>query len=107
MAIKKKEKKKSLRISFLNLFTDLQWTSFIEIAVHLHNNGNILSANHGQVKGQELHVKHQNKEKHCDLSEFNHGTDTGARQTGLTIKESAELLEFSHTMVSRAYTEWH
>ena len=30
----------------------------------------------------------------------------GGRQGGLSISETADLLEFSHTTVSRVYSEW-
>lgn len=38
-----------------------------------------------------------------DLSDFEHGTAVGARRAGLSISESADLLGFSHTTISRVY----
>ena len=41
-----------------------------------------------------------------DLSYFECGTVLGARQAGLSISETADLLGFSHTIISRVYREW-
>ena len=55
-------------------------------------------------RGQEvplffgLNVRMGNK---CDLSDFDHGMIVGAKQNGLSISETADLLGFSHTTVSR------
>ena len=38
--------------------------------------------------------------KKCDRSDFDHGMIVGARQGGLSISETADLLGFSHTIVS-------
>ena len=35
----------------------------------------------------------------CDLSDFDHGMIVGARQAGLRISETADLLGFSHTTI--------
>ena len=35
--------------------------------------------------------------KKCDPSDFDHGMMAGARQGGLSISETADLLGFSHT----------
>ena len=42
--------------------------------------------------------------KKCDLSD--RGMFVGARQGGLNISETADLLGFSRTTVSRFCTEW-
>ena len=42
----------------------------------------------------------------CDLSDFDRGTIVGARQSGLSISETADLLGFSHTAVSSVCREW-
>ena len=44
--------------------------------------------------------------KKCDLSDFDRGMIVGARQGGLSISETADLLEFSHTTVSSVCREW-
>ena len=38
--------------------------------------------------------------KKCDLSDFDCGMIVGARQSGLSISVTADLLGFSHTTVS-------
>ena len=40
--------------------------------------------------------------KKCDLSDFDRGMIVGARQGGLSISETADLLGFSCTTVSRS-----
>ena len=45
-------------------------------------------------------------EKKCDLSDFDHGMIVGARQGGLSITETADLLGFSHRTVARVCREW-
>ena len=44
--------------------------------------------------------------KKCDLSDFDCGMIVGARQGGLSISETADLLVFSPTTVSRVCREW-
>ncbi len=44
--------------------------------------------------------------KKGDLSDFESGMFDGARQAGLSISKTADLLEFSHTTISRVYREW-
>ena len=44
--------------------------------------------------------------KKCDLSDFDRGMIVAARQGGLSISETADLLGFSHTTVSRVCREW-
>ena len=44
--------------------------------------------------------------KKCDLSDFDRDMIVGARQGGLSISETADLLGFSHTTVSRVCREW-
>ena len=44
--------------------------------------------------------------KTSDLSDFEHGMIVGAKCTGSSISETAALLGFSHTAVSRVYREW-
>ncbi len=41
-----------------------------------------------------------------DLSDFERGKVVGARRAGLSISKTADLLEFSHTTISRVYREW-
>jgi len=40
-----------------------------------------------------------------DLSDFERGVVVGARRTGLSISETADLLGFSLTTISRVYRE--
>ncbi len=44
--------------------------------------------------------------KKGDLSDFERGMVVGARQAGLSISKTADLLEFSHTTISSVYREW-
>ncbi len=41
-----------------------------------------------------------------DLSDFEHGMVVGARQAGLSISKTADLLRFVNTTISRVYREW-
>lgn len=42
----------------------------------------------------------------CDPKEFEHEVIVGARWGGLIFSETADLMGFSHTAVSRVYREW-
>ncbi len=44
--------------------------------------------------------------KKGDLRDFECGMVVGARRTGLSISETADLLGFSRTTISRVYSEW-
>ena len=44
-------------------------------------------------------------EKKGDLSDFECGMVVGARRAGLSISETADLLGFSRTTISRVYRE--
>ena len=43
--------------------------------------------------------------KKGDLSDFERCIVVGARQAGLSISETSDLLRFSHTTISRVYRE--
>ena len=51
-----------------------------------------------------VHIKCQKGEK-CDLGDFDHGLIVCSRQAGLSIFETTDLLGFSHTAVSRVFSE--
>ena len=44
--------------------------------------------------------------KECDVSDFDRYMIVGARRAGLSTSVTADLLPFSHTTVSRVYSEW-
>ncbi len=44
--------------------------------------------------------------KKGDLSDFERGMVVGARRAGLSISKTADLLESSHTTISKVYREW-
>ncbi len=41
-----------------------------------------------------------------DLSDFERGMVVGARRAGLSISETADLLGFSRSTISKVYREW-
>ncbi len=45
-------------------------------------------------------------EKKGDLSDFERGMVVGVRRAELSISQTADLLGFSRTIISRVYREW-
>ena len=83
--------------------------------VHQLVNANIYSANHVAATkcikacrcGREVPLfLRSNVRKKCDPSDFDRAVIVGARQGGLSISETADLLAFSRTTVSRICIEW-
>jgi len=44
--------------------------------------------------------------KKGDLGNFDHGMAFGGRRAGLSISQSAQLLGFLRTTISRVYKDW-
>ena len=61
---------------------------------------------HSYRRGQEVHLffrPNVRMGKKCDLSDFDRGMIVGARQSGLSISETGDLLQFSQQ--SRNFAE--
>ena len=65
----------------------------------------IQACRHGQNNLMKLN-RASEWDKKGDVSDFKRGMFVGARRAGLSISETADLLGFSHTIISRVYREW-
>lgn len=60
---------------------------------------------YGPAALSNIYFNHHKRQENCDLSDFYLGMVVGARQVGLSIFITADLLGFLHTRVSGVHSE--
>ena len=88
------------QLHLLDLWSYLLSQSYLRPALYWHKSMQTWS------RVQLIYSPNVRMRNKCDLTDFDYGMNVGARQDGFSISETADLLGFSHTTVSRVCREW-